>query len=139
MDLDAFAARLEAVASEFADDAARRAADKVGQEFLAKLKDNTPVETGTLRGSEAVDGGGGGGSSATVRISTHLPLYASFREYGGTIRVRNARVLTNGVDFFGRSVTQHGSAYMAKTVAWANGGGIDGVVEAVVVSILRQI
>jgi hypothetical protein len=139
MDLAEFAARLESVASELEDGAARDAAERAGDEFHARLQENTPVLTGALRDSEALDGVTGSGSTAVARISTHLPLYASFREYGGTITVKRASVLTNGESFFGKSVTQHGSEYMGRTVAWAEGGGIDNVVSAVIMTILRQI
>jgi hypothetical protein len=150
VDLGEFAALLDRVAAELEDDAARECADRAGEEFLEHLKSNTPVLTGALRDSEKVDGTGGGGSSATVTISTHLPLYASFREYGGTIHVRHNYVdkrtgkthpgfLSDGEHFFGRQVTQKGSGYMQRTVDWAQGGGIDGVISSVVTAILRQI
>lgn len=131
MDLPEFAVRLNRLAAELSDNAATRAANGAGGAFLGELKKNTPVETGALRDSEDV-AVSGGGTHARAHIQTHLPLYASFREYGGTIHVKHARVLTNGAQFFGKVVTQHGSGYMARTVDWADGGGIDGPVETVV-------
>jgi hypothetical protein len=116
----------------------RDIAAAMGARFTYELKGNTPVLTGALRASEHADGVSGGGTSASVTVSTHLPLYASFREHGGTITVRNARVLTDGRRFFGRSVTQAGSHYMQRTREWAAGGVMDDIASRVAGEVMRQ-
>jgi hypothetical protein len=117
---------------------ARDIATAMGARFTHELKGNTPVLSGALRASEHSDGTEGGGTSATVTVSTHLPLYASFREHGGTITVKRARVLTDGHRFFGRSVTQAGSHYMQRTAQWAAGGVMDDIAERVASEVMRD-
>lgn len=134
--LEAFASALDRAARRLEDGGARRVADEFGQDFLAEFKRNTPVETGALQGSESMEISGGG-SSATVKVSTHLALYASFRNDGGTITVKRARVLTDGASFFGKSVTQHGAHYKEKTVTWAE-GAIGGLCDQIVQEILDE-
>lgn len=137
MDLSELAAALNRAADALETDAAARCARAAGGAFLGQLKANTPVLTGDLRDSESMTVTGGG-ASATALISTHLPLYASFRETGGTITVKRAKVLTNGSQFFGRSVTQEGSHYMARTVTWASGGALQGPVDTAIDRIMRD-
>lgn len=136
--VDEFAAALSRAATAIEADGARKAAEAAAKAFLAELKRNTPVLTGALMESERVDSVWGAGSSGGASISTHRPEYASFREHGGTIHVRNAKVLTDGFTFFGKSVTQSGSHYMARTVTWADGGGLDGPVSGAIQAILRD-
>lgn len=137
MDLGQFAAALERTARAMESDGAARCARAAGGAFLGKLKENTPKLSGALADSESMEVSGGG-ASARAHIQTHRGEYASFRETGGTIRVKHARVLSDGRSFFGRSVTQKGSRYMARTVEWAEGGGLSGPVNAAVDRIFRD-
>lgn len=136
--LDEFAAALERASAELNERGALDCAEAAGKAFLGELKDNTPVLTGALRDGERINGIFGSGNQATANISTHTPVYASFRETGGTIHVKHATVLTDGEQFFGKSVTQSGSHYMARTVQWAEAGGLDGPVREVIQGILRD-
>jgi hypothetical protein len=121
VDLSEFAGALRRAAEYVQAKAADHIVDDCAEKFLEKLKDNTPVLTGALQGGESIDSFSSGGTSASARISTHTPLYASFRETGGEISIKRARVLTNGVEFFGTHVHQEGSWYMRRTVEWAEG------------------
>jgi hypothetical protein len=137
MDLGEFAAALDRTAAIMESEAATRCARAGGGAFLGEFKKNTPVLTGALRDSEDMKVSGGG-THAAAEISTHRPEYAEFRETGGTIHVKSARVLSDGKSFFGKSVTQKGSGYLARTVAWAEGGGILGPMETTVDRIFRD-
>jgi hypothetical protein len=160
MNLGEFAAALGRAAELLESEGAERAANAGGGAFLGELKDNTPVKTGALRNSEDMaGGGGGGGGSASVTVSTHLPLYASFREYGGTIHAhdrprggwtgsptgtyprrwgRHQHTLHWAGGGFPLEVTQKGSGYMARTVEWAEGGGMDGPIQTAISRVLRD-
>lgn len=129
--LAGLAAALRKAAGSIGDDGALECAHAAGQGYLRVLRDNTPVLTGHLLASERIDRISGGGTRATVTIGAHT-VYADFREHGGTITVKHAKVLTDHVTFFGRSVTQAGSHYFARTNAWADGGGLDGICREVV-------
>jgi hypothetical protein len=118
--LDAFADALSRAARDLEEKGALRCAQEFQPKFLAEFQRNTPKRSGALAGSEHSDLEGGGGH-AEVKVSTHLPLYASFRNDGGTITVKHAKVLTDGSSFFGKSVTQKGSHYVESTIAWARG------------------
>lgn len=158
MDLDEFAAVLERAAEAVRDGMALRCANAAGGAFLGELKDNTPVKSGALRDSENFTVSGGG-AAASARISTHLPLYASFREHGGTIHAHDRprggwtgsptgvyprrwgihqHTLHWPGGGFPLEVTQVGSHYMERTVEWAAGGGIDGPIKAAVERTLRD-
>ena len=137
MDLASFALALNRTAAALDSEAATRCAQAAGGAFLGEFKKNTPVESGALRDSETVEVSGGG-THARATVSTHLPLYASFRNYGGTIHVKNARVLSDGQSFFGKSVTQKGSAYLEKTVDWGRAGGMRGPMDTAIDRIFRE-
>ena len=135
--LGELAAAFDRAADALERDGATRAARAAGGAFLGQLKANTPVLTGALRASESMTVTGGG-SFASALISTHMPVYASFREHGGTITVKRARVLTDGRHFFGKSVTQEGSHYMERTRQWAAGGTLQGPVQTAIDRLLRD-
>lgn len=129
MDLDGLAEALDKLADELSDGAgeiARRFAPK----FLEAFKGFTPSLTGALRDSEDSEVSGGGGSGG-VTVRTHLPLYASFRNYGGDIEPkhtyvdkRTGKVHLGYLHFegtFARHVHQEGAHYREKTVSWAEG------------------
>ncbi len=83
------------------------------REYLFELQSVTPVLSGALRGSERVWRVEGNGAAATAIAGPNI-VYDRFRNDGGTIHVRRAKVLTDGSRFFGKSVTQRGSHYMEK-------------------------
>lgn len=118
MDLAGFADALERADREIETRAAIECARDAGQAFLVQLRLETPVLTGELRASETVDSVRGSGTFAVATIGAHT-VYAEFRNDGGTITVKNATVLTDGVSFFGRSVTQAGSHYFERAGARA--------------------
>jgi len=99
---------------------ARECAAAGARAFLPIEKSVTPVLSGRLRESEAVKAVTGGGTSAEAVVSPHT-VYAHFRNFGGTITVRRAKVLTDGTRFFGRSVTQAGSHYVERAHGAATG------------------
>ena len=68
---------------------------------LRYLQQATPVLTGRLRGSERVDSISASGRHGEAFIAPHT-VYARFRNDGGTIHVKRAKVLSNGVSFFGK-------------------------------------
>jgi hypothetical protein len=119
-DLGEFAAALRRAAAELELNGARECAADAGQAYLQVLRGTTPVLTGELRASERVDSVRGGGTHAVATVGAHT-VYAAFRETGGTITVKHARVLSNGSAFFGKSVTQAGSAYFERAGAEAQG------------------
>jgi|SRR5580698_8401680 hypothetical protein len=80
---------------------------------LRYLQQATPVETGRLRGSERVDSISASGTHGEAFIAPHT-VYARFRNDGGTIHVKRAKVLSNGVSFFGKQVTQAGDGYLER-------------------------
>jgi hypothetical protein len=114
------ASRAKAVADRAEAGLAKDCARAGANEFLAELHVTTPVESGALRASERVWRVFGGGSSAQAIVGPNI-IYGRFRNDGGTITVRRAKVLTNGSQFFGRSVTQAGSHYMERAEEGAEG------------------
>jgi HK97 gp10 family phage protein len=134
--LQSLAARLKGAADDVKATAALKGAQAGGSAFLRELQRNTPVLTGTLRRSERVNSVTGSGTRATASIGPHA-VYARFRNFGGTITAKRARQLSNGHEFFGKSVTQAGAHYMDKTVAWADGGGLDAPVQIAVDDVLK--
>jgi hypothetical protein len=107
------AAAFRGLADRAESDLALEACGEAARDYLAVLRQVTPKRSGRLADSETVTGPSGGGLRATALVGPHV-IYAAFREHGGTIHVRNAKVLTDGVSFFGRSVTQAGARYMEK-------------------------
>jgi hypothetical protein len=99
---------------------ARDCAGAGARAFLPIERSVTPVLSGKLRDSEAVKALSGDGSYAEAVISPNT-VYARFRNDGGKITVRRAKVLTDGVHFFGRSVTQAGSHYVERAHEMAIG------------------
>jgi hypothetical protein len=89
VNLSEFADALVKAADAVEDHGAIDACDEVSARMLEELHSNTPVLTGALMESERVDSLTGDGASATAVVSTHLPLYARFRERGGTIYARH--------------------------------------------------
>ena len=121
MNLAEAAARAKAVTGRAQASLARDCARAGANEFLAELHVTTPVETGALRASERVWRVFGGGAQASAIVGPNI-VYGRFRNYGGTITVRRAKVLgTPARGFFGRSVTQRGSHYMERAEAGAEG------------------
>jgi hypothetical protein len=134
--LGELAAALRKAGEQLELNAARECAADAGQAYLQVLRGTTPVLTGHLRASERVDSVRGGGTFAVATIGAHT-VYASFRETGGTIHVKGARVLSNGSAFFGKSVTQAGSHYFERADA-ASGGPIDEACENAIAQILSD-
>lgn len=120
MNFSEAAARARAVTDKAQASLARDCARAGANEFLAELHVTTPVETGALRASERVWRVFGGGASAQAIVGPNI-VYGAFRNYGGTIRVRRAKVLTDGSRFFGKQVTQSGSHYMERAEDAAEG------------------
>ena len=114
------ASRARAVTDRAQASLARDCARAGANEFLAELHVTTPVETGALRASERVWRVFGGGAQASAIVGPNI-IYGAFRNYGGTIRVRRAKVLTDGSRFFGKQVTQSGSHYMERAEDAAEG------------------
>jgi len=120
VNLQEAASRARAVSDKAQGSLARDCARAGANEFLAELHVTTPVETGALRASERVWRVFGGGASAQAIVGPNI-IYGAFRNFGGTIRVRRAKVLTDGTRFFGRQVTQAGSHYMERAEDAAEG------------------
>lgn len=136
MDLDGLADALVRAASEIEGHGAIDCAQECGQVFLVALRAETPVLTGELRASERVDSVRGSGTRAVATIGAHT-IYAEFRNNGGTIHVKHARVLTNGAQFFGREVTQDGAHYFERAEARAE-PQIEAKCQEVIGGILRD-
>ena len=120
MNLAGFAAAVRGVAARCEADLARECAQVAAREYHAALEITTPVLTGALRESMHVISVTGGGAVAVAEVGSDL-IYARFRNDGGTIRVKHARVLTDGTRFFGKEVHQAGARYIEKAEAWAEG------------------
>ena len=120
MDLAGFAAAVRGVADRAEAELAMVACAEGSRDFLAVLRMVTPKRSGALMDSETVTGPTGSGAFAVAEVGPHI-IYAKFRNDGGTISVRRARVLTDGVTFFGRHVTQHGAHYMERAEAAGRG------------------
>lgn len=117
------AGRAKAVADRAEAGLARDCAQAGGREFLAELHVTTPVLSGALRASEHILSVSGSGSHAVAVVGPDgSVIYDRFRNDGGTITVKRAKVLgTPAVGFFGRSVTQAGSRYMERAEEAAEG------------------
>ena len=121
MNFSEAAARFRAATDRAEASMARDCAAAGARAFLPIERSVTPVLSGRLRESEAVKAVTGGGSYAEAVVSPNT-VYAHFRNFGGTITVRRAKVLgTPAVGFFGRSVTQAGSHYVERAHAAAIG------------------
>jgi hypothetical protein len=107
------AAKFRAATDRAEASMARECAAAGARAFLPIERSVTPVLSGRLRQSEAVKAVTGGGTFAEAVVSPNT-VYAHFRNFGGTITVRRAKVLTDGSRFFGRSVTQAGSHYVER-------------------------
>lgn len=114
MNLAEAAAAFRGLAEKADSDLALEACREAATDYLTVLRAVTPKRTGALADSETVTGPTGGGTHAVAEVGPHI-VYADFREYGGTITVKNARVLTDGASFFGKSVTQRGAHYMERS------------------------
>ena len=79
-----------------------------------------PVETGALRDSVHLWRVWGDGRQAEAIAGPNI-VYADFRDRGGTIRIRRAKVLSDGERFFGKQVTQEGSHYMLRAKVSSEG------------------
>lgn len=135
-DLGELVAALRRASDEVKSRAALECADEAAHQFLVALRASTPVLTGRLRDSERIDSLRGSGTSATATVGAHT-VYAHFRNYGGTITVKRASVLTNGTEFFGKSVTQAGSYYFERGEKRA-GPEVDAACKRVIERILRD-
>jgi hypothetical protein len=111
--LDEFAAQARALAARAEASLARDVAEAGAKELLAAMFTVTPVKTGKLRSTETVQAVSGGGDFAVALVGPDI-IYDKFRNDGGTIHVRNAKVLTDGTSFFGKQVTQRGAHYMER-------------------------
>ena len=159
MDLRDFADRLSKAYEDVTDHGALDACEKAARQFKDELQFNTPVLTGALRDSEDLDSLTGSGESATAVVSTHLPLYAAFREHGGTIRAhdrprggwtgeptgvfpRRWGIHQHTLHWpggpFPLEVHQAGSWYMRRTVDWANSGPAAQTARDAVLQIIRD-
>ena len=90
--LAAFAGKLREVADRAEEYLAVDACRMGAREYLAVLQEETPVRSGALRGSERIWRVTGGGEQATAILGPNI-IYDRFRNYGGTITVRRAKVL----------------------------------------------
>jgi hypothetical protein len=115
-----FAGKLKDLAARTESEFAAGCIREMAPVALAALKASTPHRSGRLAGSETIDSITGSGTRATAILAPHT-IYAEFREHGGTISVRSAKVLTDGESFFGKHVTQAGSHYMEKGEAAGKG------------------
>jgi hypothetical protein len=121
VNLAEFAAEVRALAGRAEAGLAGECARAAAKEMLAALEVTTPVRSGALRASERVFSITGGGPVAVAVVGSDL-IYAKFRNDGGTIRVKRAKVLgTPAVGFFGKQVTQAGSHYMERAEVEAAG------------------
>lgn len=120
MNLAEGAGRLREIAARCDESLARDCAAAGAKEYLAALHVTTPVESGALRASEKVNFVAGDGVHAVADVGPDI-IYDRFRNDGGTIRVKNATVLTDGTSFFGKQVTQAGSRYMERAADDAEG------------------
>ena len=120
MNFSEAAAKFKAATDRAEASMARDCAAAGARAFLPIERSVTPVLSGRLRESEAVKAVTGSGTYAEAVVSPNT-VYAHFRNFGGTITVRRAKVLTDGVNFFGRSVTQAGSHYVERAHAAAVG------------------
>lgn len=115
MNLAEYAGTCKALAERAEAELAVTAARAGARELLAAMQVVTPVLSGDLRASEHVLSVSGGGAQAVALVGPDgSVVYDEFRNDGGTITVRNAKVLTDGTRFFGRSVTQKGAHYMER-------------------------
>lgn len=113
MNFAEFAAAARAMADRAEESLALEVAQRGARELLAAMEIATPVLTGKLRSTEHVQSVAGNGSHAVALVGPDI-IYDRFRNDGGTIRVKRAKVLTDGTRFFGRQVTQAGSHYMER-------------------------
>jgi hypothetical protein len=120
LNLAEFAAAARDLAARAEASLAHDCAEAGANVFLPILRSTTPVLSGHLRDSERLDLLSGGGPVAVAVVSPHT-VYAEFRETGGTIRVKRAKVLTDGSRFFGKQVTQAGSHYVERAHEAARG------------------
>jgi len=120
VDLAGFAAAVKGIAERADAELAPECARTAAREFLGALQVTTPVESGALRESERIFSVSGAGPVAVAVVGSDL-IYAKFRNDGGTIRVKHAKLLTDGTRFFGKQVTQAGSHYMERGEAEAAG------------------
>lgn len=120
MNLAEFAGLARQMAERASAGLAKDCVQAMADVALPVLKSVTPVRSGQLRDSETIDVVAGTGAYGIAIIAPHT-VYAEFRNNGGTITVKRAKVLTDGVSFFGKSVTQQGSHYIEKGEAAARG------------------
>ena len=81
---------------------------EAAQGMVKGTMETAPVLTGTLRRSIRTN-------SVSADSATYGPhvIYARIQDEGGIIRVKRAKVLTNGTEFFGKQVTMPAQHYMA--------------------------
>jgi succinate dehydrogenase/fumarate reductase flavoprotein subunit len=114
VNLSEAAARFREMAERANEGLAVDCARAGAKEYLAGLFVTTPVLTGALRATEKVNFVTGDGTHAVADVGPDI-IYDRFRNDGGTIRVKRAKVLgTPAVGFFGKQVTQAGSRYMER-------------------------
>ena len=121
MNLSEGAAAWRRVAEHCEESLAVACARAGAKEYLAGLFVTTPVLTGALRATEKINFVTGDGTHAVADVGPDI-VYDRFRNDGGTIHVRRAKVRgTPAVGFFGKSVTQAGSRYMERAVDESEG------------------
>lgn len=113
MNLSGGAAAFRGLADRIESSLALEACDAGARDFLAVLRTVTPKRSGALADSETVTGPAGSGTYAIALVGPHI-VYDRFRNDGGTITSHGPWSLSDGVSYFGRSVTQAGSHYMER-------------------------
>ena len=86
---------------------ARKAVIKTAYDIHSEAVRHCPVDTGRLRSSIAVEVGKG--ASAVIGTNVKYAKYVEFGTKPHEIRIKNAKVLTDGKDFFGKEVHHPGT------------------------------
>ena len=115
------AQRLAEAAAALEDRVAMDVCEAQALVFQHIEREITPKKTGALADSETIEGLAGGGSRAEANVAPHK-IYAQIRNDGGTISAKNHPVLGNpAVGWFGKMVVQHGTHYVERSRAAAQG------------------
>lgn len=100
--------RTMSILKKFAKKDFLKAAQDTASNIVFLAKNRVPVDTGALRQSITVGGDKIGGEVFSVFVDAGMD-YAGLVEFGTTgpytVRVKNAKVLTDGKSFFGKQVT----------------------------------
>lgn len=120
MNFEGAAARFREIAQHCEEGLAVEACRAAANDYVTVLRMTVPVETGALRDSVHLWRVWGDGRQAEAIAGPNI-VYADFRDRGGTIRIRRAKVLSDGERFFGKQVTQEGSHYMLRAKVSSEG------------------